>query len=291
MEKEPAANHVEESSASSIHVYPDAVPVSFGETLPKMTNKQAEANAESILAAVKDAVEHEKTTAAYSTIETKRKVHRMLAKLHSMSRERLAEAKLVQAENVDVAKQNLKRAQNRRSAAVLRAEKEKAEEDSTAAEVGRVETRMAKKEEDIAVSQANAKQDAVEKDMAGVLNGQESHDNSFDAKLYAPETLVVTEAEMAKIKAAKDKKSAAAKTEEVESHAALVATEARQAASRKATKAKLEAETNAKKAAVHAAMVALTNAKKALNDAVGQEPKAKGLADFVEEPATSNRGD
>ena len=43
--------------ATAVHTDGAAVPVSFGETLPKMTNKQAEKNANAILTMVKDEVE------------------------------------------------------------------------------------------------------------------------------------------------------------------------------------------------------------------------------------------
>merc|ERR1712146_47783 len=74
------------------------------------------------------------------------------------------------------------------------------------------------------VAEADAKQDQAKRDMAGVLAGQESHDLAFDAKLYAPETKVVTEAEMAQIKAAKKKKADDKKAAEEAEQTALVAT-------------------------------------------------------------------
>jgi len=257
----------------------------FTASLPsKLTNKKAVKDAGKLTQEAKTEMQKMEHMESHAVRKASRKVRRMKSRMQKLAKQRMERDEDEQTANIAFAQANLKRAQLRARSEKQRAMKEEQRELLEAQEDARTAMRVATKQEHQSNRYEKEKFKRMTKALKKIVRGGRSKSVEWDAQLFKPEKVVLSQPQYTAFKEKQHKKvlkhTAALQTAQLQ----LVAARKKKQAHLKQLKAQLALKRNAKVKRVQQAMKAVEAAKKVLETAVDSQPKEEGLSRYLNTP-------
>lgn len=257
----------------------------FTATLPsKLTNKKAVKDARKLTREAKMEVQKMQQLESHAVRKASRKVSRMKRRMQKLAKQRMERDEDEQTANIAFAQANLKRAQLRARSEKQRAMKEEQRELLEAQLEARTAMRVATKQQHQVSRYEKKKFQRMTKALKKIVRGGRSKSVEWDAQLFKPKKVVLSQPQYKAFKEKQHKKvlkhTAALQTAQLQ----LVAARKKRQTQVKHLKAQLVLKRSAKVKRVQQAMKAVEAAKKVLETAVGSQPKQEGLSRYLDTP-------
>jgi len=270
---------------------PDDVeaPMNIGMQLPKdLTNKDAGEIAQQLVSAENIKVDHVKTAVGNDSADMERQTTRLAEEIKQAADTRHKEVLEEVDDDVAVMKKDLKLAEERQKRTKQREEVLTEKEESDGAKVVEMMKKFQKNTGAAAIKAAEDQKNKVEEQTKEIIDGQDSQSIEWDAKLFAPKNVVLSDSEYQKMQ--QKKKKLLEEQAKKEKDAQMLIEEDRKKTDLKAKteKDQLQQKRKNKSDRVKTALAALKTAKDELAEQLNSEPEGEGISAYLDTPATPN---
>lgn len=270
---------------------PDDVeaPMNIGMQLPKdLTNQQAGRIAQQLVSAENVKVQHMKTLVGNDNEDMERKTTRLAQEIKQAADTRKSEVLEEVNDDVAVMKKNLQIAEERQKRTTQREQALTEKEESDGTKVVAMMKNFQASTGTAAVKAAEDQKTKVEEQTKEIIDGQDSNSIEWDAKLFAPETVVLSDSDYVQMKQKKAAMEEEEKKKQQDDQMLIEEDRKKRDAESKQANDQLQEEKKNKADRVKQAIDSLKTAKDDLAEQLNSSPEGEGVSAYLDAPATPN---